>query len=169
MYGPNSHRDTGGFYGRSGLNSWWSVPWFVGDDFNVVRFPSERLGSNYFTAAMQEFPILFRDRTSLICHCKGELLLGQILKKLLRKLGWKNSCSLQIGRISFQQFLKDGCPGYARIIFQLSLRVDLFREGVGHLHLRICGLRMRVLWIGVGLGGNPISFKVLRVLFWPIN
>ena len=79
--------ETGGFYGRSGLNSWWSVPWFVGDDFNVVRFPSERLGSNYFTAAMQEFPILFRNRTSLICHCKGELLLGQILKKLLRKLG----------------------------------------------------------------------------------
>ena len=27
----------------------------MGSDFNVVRFPSERLGSNSFTAAMREF------------------------------------------------------------------------------------------------------------------
>ena len=66
-----------------GLNSWWSVPWCVGGDFNVVRFPSERLGSNSFTAAMRSFQILFPNRVSLICHCKGLLLLSQILEKLL--------------------------------------------------------------------------------------
>ena len=110
-------------------------------------------------------PILFRNRASLICLCKGGLSLGQILEKLLQRLGWTDSYFLQIGKISFQQFLKDGCLGCARIIFQFSLRVDLFREGVSHLDLRICGLRMRVLWIGFGLGGNPISFKVHRVLF----
>ena len=115
------------------------------------------------------FPILFRNRVSLICHCKGEHLLRQILEKLLRRLGWTDSYFLQIGRISFQQFLKDGCLGYARIIFQLSLRVDLFIEGVGRLDLRICGLRTRVLWIGFDPGKNPISFKMHRVLFWPIN
>ena len=27
----------------------------MGGDFNVVRFPSERLGSNSFTTAMREF------------------------------------------------------------------------------------------------------------------
>ncbi|XP_050281855.1 uncharacterized protein LOC126722746 [Quercus robur] len=37
-----------------GLDSWWSVSWCVGGDFNVVRFPSERLGSNSFTTAMPE-------------------------------------------------------------------------------------------------------------------
>ena len=105
----------------------------------------------------------------MISLCKGELLLGQILEKLLQRLGWTDSCSLQIGRTRFQQFLKDGCLGCSWIIFQLSLRVDLFRDGVGHLGLRICGLRMRVLWIWYDLGGNPISSKVLRVLFWPIN
>ena len=88
------------------------------------------------------FPILFRNRASLICLCKGGLLPGQILEKLLRRLGWTDFCSLLIGRISFQQFLKDGYPGCAQIIFQLSFRVDLFREGVGCLDLRICGLRM---------------------------
>ena len=73
------------------------------------------------------FPILFQNNVSLICHCKGVLLLGQILEKLLRRLGWTDSCFLQIGRISFQQFLNDGCLGYARIIFQLSLRVSFQR------------------------------------------
>ena len=101
----------------------------------------------------------------MICHCKGVLLLGQILEKLLRRLGWIDSCFLQIGRTIFLQFLKDGCLGCARIIFQLSLRVDLSREGVGRLDLRICGLRMKVLWIGFGLGGNPISYMVHQVLF----
>ena len=125
----------------------------MGGDFNVVRFPSERLGSNSFTMAMQEFSNFISEQVSLICHCKGVLLLGQILEKLLQRLGWIDSCFLQIGRISFQQFLKDGCLGCAQIIFQLSLRVDLFREGVCRLDLRICGLRMKVLWIGSGLGG----------------
>ena len=111
------------------------------------------------------FPTSFRNKVSLICHCKGVLLLGKILEKLLRRLGWTDSCFLQTGRISFQQFLKDGCLGCVRIIFQLSLRVDLFREGVCHLDLRICGLGMKVLWIGFGLGRTPIRFMVHRVLF----
>ena len=85
----------------------------MGGDFNVVRFPSERLGSNSFTMAMQEFSNFISEQVSLICHCKGVLLLGQILEKLLQRLGWIDSCFLQIGRISFQQFLKDGCLGCA--------------------------------------------------------
>ena len=117
----------------------------------------------------RSFPILFRIRVLLICHCEGVLLLGQILEKLLRRLGWTDSCFLQIRRISFQQFLKDGCLGCARINFQLSLRVDLFREGVCRLDLRIYGLRMGFLWIGFGLGGIPIRSMVHRVLFWLIN
>ena len=72
-------------------------------------------------------PILFQNRVSLICHCKGVLLPGQILEKLLWRLGWTNSCFLQIGWTGSQQFLKDGCLGCAQIIFQLFLRVDFFR------------------------------------------
>ena len=28
----------------SGIASWWDTPWWVGGDFNVIRFPTERLG-----------------------------------------------------------------------------------------------------------------------------
>ena len=56
IYGPNSVRDRTLLWEELvGLNSWWNVPWCVGGDFNVVRFLSERLGSNSFTATMQEF------------------------------------------------------------------------------------------------------------------
>ena len=105
----------------------------------------------------------------MICHCNGVLLLDQMIEKLSRRLGWTVFCSLQTGRISFQQFHKDECLGCAWIISQLSLRVALFKEGVCRLDLRICGLRMKVLWIGFSLGGISTSFTVHRVLFWPIN
>ena len=56
VYGPNLRRGNRFLWEELyGLNSWWSVPWCVGGDFNVVRFPSERLGSNSFIATVQEF------------------------------------------------------------------------------------------------------------------
>ena len=39
----------------SGLRSWWDVPWCVGGDFNVVRYPSERSGIANFSSAMLRF------------------------------------------------------------------------------------------------------------------
>ena len=119
----------------------------MGGDFIVVRFPSERLWSNSFTTAMWKFSNFISEQGLIDLPLQGGTLLGQILKKLFRRLGLTDSCFLQIGRISFLQFLKDECLGCARIICQLSLRVDLSREGVGRLDLRICGLRMKVLWI----------------------
>ena len=56
VYGRNLLRDKRFLWEElCGLNSWWSVPWCVCGDFNVVRFPSERLESNSFTTAMREF------------------------------------------------------------------------------------------------------------------
>ena len=31
------------------------MPWCIGGDFNVVRFPSERLGADFFSSAMLDF------------------------------------------------------------------------------------------------------------------
>jgi hypothetical protein len=39
----------------AGIRSWWDVPWCLGGDFNVVRFPSEKVGSMNFTGAMYDF------------------------------------------------------------------------------------------------------------------
>ena len=56
VYGPNCDRDRGPLREElSGVCSWWDVPWCVGGDFNVVRFPSERSSSTSFTSAMHRF------------------------------------------------------------------------------------------------------------------
>ena len=38
-----------------GLISWCDVPWCLGGDFNIIRFPSERLGAASCTWAMNGF------------------------------------------------------------------------------------------------------------------
>jgi hypothetical protein len=35
--------------------SWWDVPWCIGGDFNVTRFPNGRSGEARFCPAMMEF------------------------------------------------------------------------------------------------------------------
>ena len=39
----------------SSVMSWWDVPWIVGGDFNIVRYPSERVGAVHITTPMQDF------------------------------------------------------------------------------------------------------------------
>jgi len=39
----------------AGIFSWWTLPWVLGRDFNVVRFPLERLQAENFTQAMHKF------------------------------------------------------------------------------------------------------------------
>ena len=141
----------------------------MGGDFNVVRFPSERLGSNSFTTAMREFSNFISEQGLIDLPLQGgsftwsnsrEVASKARLDRFLFSANWEDK---------FPTVSQDGCLGCAQIIFQLSLRVDLFREGVCYLDLRRCGLRMKVLWIRSGLGGIPIRFMVHRVLFWPIN
>ena len=56
VYGPDSDRDRQLLWEElAGIHSWWNVPWCIGGDFNVVRFPSERLGANSFSSAMLDF------------------------------------------------------------------------------------------------------------------
>ena len=56
VYGPQSDRERSLMWDElSGLASWWGTPWCVGGDFNVVRFPTERLGGEALTPAMLDF------------------------------------------------------------------------------------------------------------------
>ena len=56
VYGPNSVSERRFLWEELfSLSSWWNVPWCMGGDFDVVRFPSECFGSTVFTVAMREF------------------------------------------------------------------------------------------------------------------
>jgi hypothetical protein len=39
----------------AGLMSWWELPWCIGGDFNVTRFPNERSGDGRFRSDMMDF------------------------------------------------------------------------------------------------------------------
>jgi hypothetical protein len=56
VYGPNGDFDRHRLWDElAGLMSWWDLPWCIGGDFNVIRFPSERSGGRRINAAMREF------------------------------------------------------------------------------------------------------------------
>ena len=56
VYGPNSNCDRR--YLWEELARWlslWNLSRYIGGEFNVTRFPSERLGEARFCPAMMEF------------------------------------------------------------------------------------------------------------------
>ncbi|KAG2684095.1 hypothetical protein I3760_10G062500 [Carya illinoinensis] len=56
VYGPNLDCKRRMLWDElAGIASWWEVPWCIGGDFNVTRFPSERSGEGRQTLAMREF------------------------------------------------------------------------------------------------------------------
>jgi hypothetical protein len=55
VYGLNSNSDRRLLWDElAGILSWWSLPWCIGGDFNVTRFPSERSGEGSLSA-MRDF------------------------------------------------------------------------------------------------------------------
>uniref|UniRef100_A0A2N9EI09 Reverse transcriptase domain-containing protein n=1 Tax=Fagus sylvatica TaxID=28930 RepID=A0A2N9EI09_FAGSY len=62
VYGPNADRERSLMWDElAGIRSWWGLPWCVGGDFNVVRFPSKRMGSVGFSPGMYEFSDFISD------------------------------------------------------------------------------------------------------------
>ncbi len=56
VYGPNWDSNWDGMWDElSGIYNWWEAPWCVGGDFNVIHFPTERLGTESYTQAMLNF------------------------------------------------------------------------------------------------------------------
>jgi len=55
VYGPNFRIDRRGLWDElAGILSWWRMPWCIGGDFNITRFPSERSGDGS-VSAMRDF------------------------------------------------------------------------------------------------------------------
>ena len=56
IHGPNLNRRRHIMLKKLvGLISWWNLPWCLGDDFNVIHFPLERLGAVSYTSSMFDF------------------------------------------------------------------------------------------------------------------
>jgi len=66
VYGPNDDRARGAPFEELGtFISSWDIPWCLGGDFNVVRFPSQRSNEGRLTFAMTDF-LNFIDSYNLI-------------------------------------------------------------------------------------------------------
>ncbi|GFS40543.1 hypothetical protein Acr_00g0069200 [Actinidia rufa] len=56
VYGPHNRRDRLRVWEElSGARAIWGTPWVCGGDFNVVRYPYERVGNSRITRAMRDF------------------------------------------------------------------------------------------------------------------
>jgi len=56
VYGPNLDALRSSLWDElAGLSSWWVLPWCIGGDFNVIRFPVERSSDVCLNTAMMEF------------------------------------------------------------------------------------------------------------------
>ena len=136
----------------------------MGGDFNVVRFPSERLGSNSFTTAMREFSNFISEQGLIDLPLQGG------------SFTWSNSREVaskaRLDRFLFYADWEDKFPivSQRRMSRLCSNHFPIFLEGGsfqrGSRLFRFENMWLKdELWIGFGLGGNPISFMVHRVLF----
>lgn len=99
--GPNSDRERCLVWEELvDLNSWWNLPWCVGEDFNLVQFPSERLGAESFTQGMHNFSDFISNHGLMDIPLKGGLYT------------WSNSSSgSRTDRFIFSHHWEE-CPSY---------------------------------------------------------
>ena len=89
VYGPNSDRDRSFLWEElAGLRSWWDVPWCVGGDFNVVRFPWNVRVLQISLQLCIGFQLLSPSKALLTCLWLGGVSLDLILERLLQDLDW---------------------------------------------------------------------------------
>jgi hypothetical protein len=87
VYGLNSDIDKSLHWDElAGILSWWSLPWCIGGDFNVARFPSERSGEGC-RSALRDFFDFSLSRVSWTFLSLGVLLPGHALLIPLFGLG----------------------------------------------------------------------------------
>ena len=137
IYGPNLNRKRQFMWEElAGLINWWNLPWCLGGDFNVIRFPSERLGVGRFTRCMYDFSDFISLHGLMDIPLKGGLF------------SWSNSTSAsRIDRFLFSSVLAEYFTHFSQkgflecylITSQFFWRVGVIKEGEFLFALRICG------------------------------
>ncbi|KAG2711493.1 hypothetical protein I3760_04G079300 [Carya illinoinensis] len=80
VYGPNLDSTRKLMWEElAGVHSWWGLPWCIGGDFNVVRFPSEVSGTRRLRPAMEDFSEFVFDLNLVDLPLAGASRLGQIV------------------------------------------------------------------------------------------
>ena len=74
VYGPNLNKRRRLMWEElTGLISWWDLPWCLGGDFNIIRFPSECLRAASFSRAMHGFSDFVSLHGLMDIHMEGGL------------------------------------------------------------------------------------------------
>jgi hypothetical protein len=119
VYGPNVDAERFILWEElAGARSWWGGLWCIGGDFNVVRFPSEKLGEGRYIGAMRNFS----DFISELGLLDLPLLDGQFtwsnnqdplaksrIDRFLVSLDWEDHF-LNLVQKSLPHLLSDHCP-----------------------------------------------------------
>jgi hypothetical protein len=104
VYGPNNDIDRKIIWDELvGIMSWWEKPWCIGGDFNVIRYPSERLGDTHYSLTMREFSDFIFEQGLMDIPLVGG------------KFTWSNNnCSSRINRFSFFSDWEEQFPDVAQ-------------------------------------------------------
>ena len=137
VYGPNLNKKRRLMWEELiGLITWWDVPWCLGGDFNIIRFPSERMGAASFTRAMNSFSDFVSLHGLMDIHMEGGLFTWSNSPQLLDLIG---SFSPSPSVITSLSSPKKGCLEFFRTIFPFCWRVGAFGEEKFRSALKICG------------------------------
>ena len=141
----------------------------MGGDFNVVRFPSKRLGSNSFTTTMWEFSNFISEHGLIDLPLQGG------------SFTWSNSREVaskaRLDRFLFSLDWEDRFPTVSqRWMFRLCLdHFPIVLEG-GSFQRGSMPFRFENMWLKdegfvdrVRSWWDSIRFMVYQVSFWPIN
>ncbi|KAK4596364.1 hypothetical protein RGQ29_014409 [Quercus rubra] len=123
----------------TGLISWWDVPWCLGGDFNIIRFPSERLGAASFSRAMNGFSDFVSLHGLMDIHMEGGLFT------------WSNSSSAsRLDRFLFSPLFGDHFSQFSqkRLSRVLSDHFPILLEG-GSFRRGKIPFRFENMWLRV--------------------
>ncbi len=169
VYGPNVNSDRGLMWDElAGIRSWWDVQWCLGGDFNVVRFPSKRVGSDHFSSAMYDFSDFISTNGLIDVPLSGGMYT------------WSNNREVSsISRIDRYLFTVDSAEGFINISKKrlTHMNSDHFPVSLerGNIQQRRRPFHFENMWLkaegfaGSSLGGNLIRWMVLLVLFLVIS